>query len=59
MNLRTLEILQVAAENAPIPLLLEADPSEQNVKAYLNKSHCFIAKLAGTVVGVYVLQPIE
>ena len=59
MHLTTLKINPIASENAPMALLLEADPSEQKVKAYLQKSNCFVAKLAEKMIGVYVLLPIQ
>ena len=59
MQLTTLKIKSIASEDAPMALLLEADPSEQKVKAYLQKSACFVAKLAEQIVGVYVLLFIE
>lgn len=59
MDLTELKIEETAPNDMPIELLLEADPSEEKVKAYLNKSYCYLAKLEGKVVGVYVLQPIN
>lgn len=59
MNLKKLKITQIIAEEAPMSLLLEADPSEQKVKAYLKKAHCFVAKSGDGIVGVYVLLPIK
>lgn len=58
VDIKTLSIEKVLPVHAPMELLLEADPSEKRVKAYLDKSYCYIAKLAEKVVGVYVLQPI-
>ncbi len=59
VDIKTLNILKVLPTNTPMELLLEADPSEKKVKAYLDKSYCYIAKLAEKVVGVYVLQSIN
>lgn len=42
-------------KNAPVHLLLLADPSEEKIKTYLNKSICAVASLDGDIVGVYVL----
>jgi len=58
MTLTTLKIMPISSGSAPMRLLLEADPSEEKVKAYLKKSHCFVGKLREKVVGVYILQPI-
>ena len=57
-SLITLKIVSIAPNRAPMHLLLEADPSVEKVKRYLQKSHCFIAKIGAEVIGVYVLQPI-
>lgn len=59
MDLNQLTIFNVAAEEAPMKLLLEADPSEEKVKAYLVKSHSFVGELDGKIVGIYVLQSIS
>lgn len=48
-------ICDVSAERAPMELLLEADPSEEKVRAYLEKSHCYVAKIADKIVGAFVL----
>ena len=42
-------------ENAPVHLLLLADPSEEKIKTYLNKSICAVANLDGESIGAYVL----
>lgn len=38
-------------------LLLEADPSEQLVKQYLEQGECYIAEQDKEIVGVFVLLP--
>jgi ribosomal protein S18 acetylase RimI-like enzyme len=43
---------------APIELLLEADPSREKLDAYLPHSICFVAKRHETLVGAYVVQGI-
>ncbi|AMO55527.1 GCN5 family acetyltransferase [Endozoicomonas montiporae] len=48
-------IRKVNATELPMALLLEADPSEDNVRAYLSNSHCYCAELGKQVVGVCVL----
>lgn len=40
-------------------LLLEADPSEKHVKAYLNDSLCYLAMKSDEPLGVCVLKEIE
>jgi ribosomal protein S18 acetylase RimI-like enzyme len=52
------EIQEVPYTNAPIELLLEADPSVEKLKAYLPRSRCFVATLQHNPVGAYVVQPI-
>ena len=52
-----LDIEPVPAEQAPMNLLLIADPSVQQIKSYLKHGHCFQARLDGEVVGAFVLKP--
>ena len=42
-------------ENAPISLLLLADPSEKSIKHYLEQGLCFIAELKNETVGVALI----
>lgn len=51
-----MEIQEVPNTEAPIELLLEADPSVDKIKAYLPASRCFAAILQGKPVGAYVVQ---
>ena len=51
-------IVSVPPEQAPMRLLLEADPSEANVRKYLAGSLCYVAMESGVPVGVCVLGPI-
>lgn len=44
-------------DSPPMDLLLLADPSRKLIERYLQKGQCFIAKMEGEVVGVYVLHP--
>ena len=53
-----MEIREVSCANAPLELLLEADPSVEKIKAYLPHSRCFVAILQSKPVGAYVVQPI-
>ncbi|RFA31406.1 GNAT family N-acetyltransferase [Alkalilimnicola ehrlichii] len=53
-----MDITQVAPSEVPINLLLEADPSTENIKRYLDESVCFIALLAGETVGAYAIKAI-
>ncbi|MDX1641631.1 MAG: GNAT family N-acetyltransferase [Balneolaceae bacterium] len=55
-----LHIKKVSTEQAPMDLLLEADPSESQIRKYLETSHCYIAvDQSDRVVGVYVLYPLN
>ena len=42
-------------EQLPLEILLLADPSEEQVMNYALKGECYVAVVAGEVVGVYVL----
>lgn len=44
-------------EQAPMELLLLADPSEELVNDYVNRGYCFVADSGEKIVGVYVLLP--
>ncbi|MCP8970688.1 GNAT family N-acetyltransferase [Ectobacillus ponti] len=46
-----------AAEELPLGLLLEADPSERLVRTYTRRGQCFVAEAEGDIAGVYVLLP--
>ena len=54
----SLLIREVPATDAPMELLLLADPSEEKVLAYLPRSRCFVASSNGVVVGACVVQPL-
>ena len=45
-------------ENAPMDLLLLADPSEQNISTYLHTGETYVAVEGEAIVGVYVLSNI-
>ena len=51
-------IEKIPYTEAPIALLLEADPSREKLNAYLPHSSCFVTKRQGTPVGAYVVQGI-
>ncbi|AGA90944.1 acetyltransferase [Thioflavicoccus mobilis 8321] len=53
------KIEEITASEAPMDLLLQADPSIKNVKNYLRQSKCFIAKLEDQIVGACVVKPIS
>jgi len=55
----SLHIGEIPASQAPMDLLLLADPSPDKVCSYLANSTCFAASLDGTVVGIGVVQPID
>ncbi|MFA1820184.1 GNAT family N-acetyltransferase [Virgibacillus oceani] len=44
-------------EQAPMNLLLLADPSRKIVEEYLKRGECYVAETSEEVVGVYVLLP--
>lgn len=44
-----------ASEPLPMDLLLEADPSEELVRAYCASGWCVVAEQKGAIIGVYVL----
>ena len=50
-----MEIVEILPAEAPMDLLLEADPSRQKIEGYLPDSHCFAAKVNGRVAGVCVV----
>lgn len=54
----SLLIREVSATDAPMELLLLADPSEDKVHSYLPRSTCFVASSNGIVVGACVVQPL-
>ena len=52
-------IREVPVEDAPLDLLLLADPSEEKVRSYLERSRCFVASDDGVVAGACAVQPLE
>lgn len=55
----SLLIQEVSATNAPIELLLLADPSEDKIRSYLSGSKCFVASVDAVMVGACVVQPLS
>ena len=53
----TLLIQEISCTDAPMALLLLADPSEDKVRSSLAGSRCFAAFRDGVVVGACVVQP--
>lgn len=53
-----MEIQEVPHAEAPMELLLEADPSVEKIKAYLPGSRCFVAVRQGRPAGACVVQRI-
>lgn len=51
-------IAEISPDEAPLDLLLEADPSPEKVRGYLHDSRCFTAAVDGHTVGVYVVAAI-
>jgi GNAT superfamily N-acetyltransferase len=54
----SLLIQEVPTTDAPMELLLLADPSEDKVRSYLPGAKCFVASSAGVVVGACVVKPL-
>ena len=54
-------IREVPTSDAPMDLLLLADPSEEKVRSYLAQSRCFVASDDGVVAGACAcaVQPLE
>lgn len=51
-----MDIQEVPYTEAPVALLLEADPSPEKLKTYLPHSTCFVAQQQGTLVGAYAVK---
>ncbi|MGF1699581.1 GNAT family N-acetyltransferase [Photobacterium makurazakiensis] len=51
-----LTIITTLPENAPMSLLLEADPSEVQIQKYLEESLIYVAMLNSEAVGVCVVK---
>jgi len=46
----------IPSVQAPLHLLLEADPSTELIAGYLHDCHCMVARLGEATVGVYLLK---
>ena len=53
----SLLIQEIPVADAPMELLLLADPSEDKIRCYLAGSKCFVASSGAVVVGACVVQP--
>lgn len=53
-----MEVCEILPGEAPMELLLEADPSRKKVEGYLPGSRCFAARIGAVVAGVCVVVPI-
>tara|TARA_R110002072_G_scaffold125703_1_gene261970 strand:- start:62 stop:529 length:468 start_codon:yes stop_codon:yes gene_type:complete len=53
------EYSEVIASEVPLPLLLEADPSEERINSYLSDAWCFVAKQNSRIVGACVAKRIS
>ncbi len=54
-----LNIYAVSPDQAPMHLLLEADPCERSIQAYLQSSACLIAEQNNHLTGVSVFGPLS
>jgi ribosomal protein S18 acetylase RimI-like enzyme len=52
----SIQIQEVPAPNAPMEILLLADPSEDKIRSYLTGSKCFVVSTGEVVVGACVVQ---
>ncbi len=53
----SLQIREIPPAEAPMELLLLADPSEDKIRSYLSESKCFVVSSGAAVVGACVVQP--
>jgi ribosomal protein S18 acetylase RimI-like enzyme len=54
----SLLIEEIPPSEAPMDLLLLADPSVEKINGYLPGSRCFVADFQGTLAGVCVVKPV-
>jgi ribosomal protein S18 acetylase RimI-like enzyme len=59
MNHRKVIIQEVSLQDAPIELLLLADPSRDMIEQYLTRSTIFSALYKSEIIGILVLYPIQ
>ncbi len=57
MNMPIL-IQEIQTQDAPIGLLLHADPSEVKIRSYLEISKCFTLSRSGAILGACVVKPL-
>ena len=50
-------IQEIPSGDAPLELLLLADPSADKIRAYLSGAQCFVASLGGAAIGGCVVLP--
>ncbi len=55
----SLLIQEIPTTDAPMKLLLLADPSEEKIRSYLSESRCFVAMSNGIVIGACLVKPRE
>lgn len=53
----SMSIHEIPAAEAPLDLLLLADPSEEKLRSYLGSSRCFVVVCDGITVGACAVQP--
>ncbi|KZN49876.1 GNAT family N-acetyltransferase [Pseudoalteromonas luteoviolacea] len=54
-----MEYKEVKSSDVPIELLLEADPSKDNILSYLQDAWCFVAVDAQQIVGACVVSEVN
>ncbi len=54
----SLSIHEIPPADAPLALLLLADPSERKVRAYLPGARCFAARMDGAIAGICAVVPL-
>lgn len=54
-----MKIEEVPSSQAPIKILLEADPSVESIHRYLAHSKCYVAKIGDDDIGAYVLKELS
>lgn len=51
-----MQYAEVRADEVPVALLLEADPSLQRIQSYLDGAWCFVARLDGDIAGACIAR---
>ncbi|MFG0885413.1 GNAT family N-acetyltransferase [Vibrio sp. CJQ_6] len=54
-----MQYLRVEPDDIPMSLLLEADPSPQNIATYLQDAWCFAVTHHGAVIGACVVKALD